>query len=155
MAHGGCYGPVMENQRPWLTRHRLVPSPGVVVWPLRPWQCHRRVSRPRRIAIAACPLVILTHLALALHNRRERHWRWPQRTASRTGDRVNTACDSWGREQLAFDPSQTASECFPYCSTIGKMSAVTMRCARLKLWSISASVSHGGGAHGGCADLAT
>lgn len=44
-----------------------------------------------------------------------------------------------------FDPSQTASECFPYCSTIGKIPVVTMRCARLKLWSISFVVSRVGG----------
>lgn len=36
-----------------------------------------------------------------------------------------------------FDPSQTALECSAYCSTIGKILEVTMRCARLKLWSIS------------------
>ena len=40
-----------------------------------------------------------------------------------------------------LEPSQTASECFPYCSTIGRTLLVTMRCARLKLWSISAAVS--------------
>lgn len=44
-----------------------------------------------------------------------------------------------------FEPSQTASECFPYCSTMGRIPVVTMRCARLKLWSISAAVSYVGG----------
>lgn len=38
-----------------------------------------------------------------------------------------------------LEPSQTASECFAYCSTIGRILVVTMRCARLKLWSISVS----------------
>lgn len=47
---------------------------------------------------------------------------------------------------LTFEPSQTASECFPYCSMIGRIPVVTMRCARLKLWSISAVVSCVGGA---------
>lgn len=45
-----------------------------------------------------------------------------------------------------LEPSHTASECFPYCSTMGRMSDVTMRCARLKFWSISALVSRVGGA---------
>lgn len=42
---------------------------------------------------------------------------------------------------VTFEPSQTASECLPYCSTIGRMLVVTIRCARLKLWSISSAVS--------------
>ena len=40
-----------------------------------------------------------------------------------------------------LDPSHTASECFAYCSTIGRILVVTMRCARLKLWSISSPQS--------------
>ena len=39
-----------------------------------------------------------------------------------------------------FDPSQTSLLCFAYCSTIGKILLVTMRCALLKLLSISWSV---------------
>jgi hypothetical protein len=42
-----------------------------------------------------------------------------------------------GRDLLALDPSHTAFECSAYCSTIGKILEVTIRCARLKLWSIS------------------
>lgn len=40
-----------------------------------------------------------------------------------------------------FEPSQTSLLCFAYCSTIGRMLVVTMRCALLKLWSISCNVS--------------
>lgn len=36
-----------------------------------------------------------------------------------------------------FDPSQTSLECSAYFSTTGSMLVVTIRCARLKLWSIS------------------
>ncbi len=36
-----------------------------------------------------------------------------------------------------FEPSQTLRECSAYCSTIGRMLEVTIRWARLKLWSIS------------------
>jgi hypothetical protein len=38
-----------------------------------------------------------------------------------------------------FEPSQTFFECSAYFSTIGNILVVTMRCARLKLWSISVS----------------
>ena len=36
-----------------------------------------------------------------------------------------------------LEPSQTAEECWAYCSTTGRMLVVTIRWARLKLWSIS------------------
>jgi hypothetical protein len=36
-----------------------------------------------------------------------------------------------------LDPSHTSRECSAYCSTIGRILDVTMRWARLKLWSIS------------------
>lgn len=36
-----------------------------------------------------------------------------------------------------LEPSQTFLECSAYCSTTGRMLVVTMRWARLKLWSIS------------------
>jgi hypothetical protein len=41
------------------------------------------------------------------------------------------------RHRFTFEPSHTSRECSAYCSTIGKMLDVTIRCARLKLWSIS------------------
>lgn len=36
-----------------------------------------------------------------------------------------------------LDASQTARECSPYCSTMGRIFVVTTLCALLKLWSIS------------------
>lgn len=44
-----------------------------------------------------------------------------------------------------LEPSQTASECLPYCSIMGRIPVVTMRCARLKFWSISGRVRSGQG----------
>ena len=41
----------------------------------------------------------------------------------------------WGI--VTLEASQTERECSPYCSTSGNMLLVTMRCALLKLWSIS------------------
>lgn len=86
-----------------------------------------------------CLLVALSAL-LTLRNLIMRHWRWLRRTVSRTHGGV-----SWCRRigcigcVCTLEPSQTASECFAYCSTIGRILVVTMRCARLKLWSISVS----------------
>lgn len=51
-------------------------------------------------------------------------------------DRETFALDSKNCFQN-LDPSHTSRECSAYCSTMGKMLEVTMRWARLKLWSIS------------------
>ena len=80
----------------------------------------------------------LAHLAaLALRILRARHWRWPRRIVSRTKVGSVFVFASPTTHARTFEPSHTASECFAYCSTIGRMLVVTMRCARLKLWSIS------------------
>ena len=49
-------------------------------------------------------------------------WEGGQSSAGDMGGRSNT-----------LDPSQTFLECSAYCSTMGRMLVVTIRCARLKL----------------------
>ena len=77
---------------------------------------------------------------LVLRHQTEKHWHLLQRIVSKTTH--GSACVFRLGENLpTFDPSQTAFECSAYCSTIGKILEVTIRCARLKLWSISWSVN--------------
>ena len=56
---------------------------------------------------------------------------------------------SWGYggsgDWRTLEPSQTFLECEAYCSTMGRMLDVTMRWARLKLWSISRAGCQVGG----------
>ena len=42
-----------------------------------------------------------------------------------------------GTRRVTLELSQTFLECSAYCSTTGRMLVVTIRWARLKLWSIS------------------
>ena len=80
------------------------------------------------------------HLAF-LHNLIERRWRWPRRIVSRTSiPSVRKVLKGIGRD-LTLAPSHTSLECSAYCSTIGRMLVVTIRCAREKLLSISGRMS--------------
>jgi hypothetical protein len=65
-----------------------------------------------------------------------------RRIVSRTGMVVvkMADCAHCGSGGRTLEASQTERECSPYCSTRGKMLVVTIRCALLKLESISAGV---------------
>ena len=56
-------------------------------------------------------------------------------------------------KQRTLEPSQTSLECEAYFSTMGRMLDVTMRWARLKLWSISVAECQVGGGHVECGEL--
>lgn len=70
-----------------------------------------------------------------------RHWRSTRRTVSKTAEELSIQLPRRRTASLTLDPSHTSFEWAAYCSTIGRILDVTMRWARLKLWSISAKVS--------------
>jgi hypothetical protein len=85
--------------------------------------------------VTGCTTDLHPPLALLLLIRR--HWRWLRKIVSKTTPL--SVGRNWLTSRQTFDPSQTVLEWSAYCSTIGRMLDVTIRCARLKLWSISAA----------------
>jgi hypothetical protein len=107
-----------------------------------PWSsgvvCRRLVVCVRRRFFNACRSFVVCELFVA----RERHVgsgfeKLLPELSNRSAKRPPYIIYPPPRLSPTLDASQTDLQCSPYCSTTGRMLPVTMRCALLKLWSIS------------------